>query len=191
MFAVPAFRPPLPTPLAFLLAWLLSLSLGLGLCAPATATATPTQPPAKTSTHKTKAQTSKAKTKTAKSSRGKNAAVPGDSYQQRQEALQWADEAAARLDLPATWLRQHIAQARRIPLIEQLVLPSPKPSAKNWAAYRARFIEPRRIEAGLAFWQRHRETLARAFELFAQAERTSDRQQGGLGIAQRPPEQPR
>jgi membrane-bound lytic murein transglycosylase B len=26
-------------------------------------------------------------------------------------------------------------------------------TAKNWAAYRARFIEPQRIRAGLAFWQ--------------------------------------
>jgi len=85
-----------------------------------------------------------------------------DSYANRPEALQWAEEAAPRLDLPADWVRQQIVRARRIPLIEQLVLPAASPAAKNWAAYRNRFIEPRRIEAGAAFWQRHQATLARA-----------------------------
>jgi membrane-bound lytic murein transglycosylase B len=35
---------------------------------------------------------------------------------------------------------------------------------KNWAAYRARFIEPVRIRAGVKFWQTHRDTLLRAQE---------------------------
>jgi len=68
--------------------------------------------------------------------------------------------------LPADWIRQQIGQARRIPLIEQLVLPAPTPTAKNWAAYRSRFIEPKRIEAGAAFWQRHRATLERAEQTY-------------------------
>ena len=76
--------------------------------------------------------------------------------------MQWADEAAPRLDLPLPWVREQIGQARRMPRIEQLVLPAPTPAAKNWAAYRSRFIEPRRIEAGVAFWQRHRAVLEHA-----------------------------
>ena len=80
--------------------------------------------------------------------------------------MQWADEAAQRIDLPVDWVRQHIGQARRIPQIEQLVLPAPTPAAKNWSAYRSRFIEPRRIEAGAAFWQRHQATLARAEQTY-------------------------
>ena len=80
--------------------------------------------------------------------------------------MQWADEAASRLDLPADWVREQIRQARRIPVIEQLVLPAPSPAAKNWAAYRRRFIEPRRIEAGAAFWQRHQATLAQAEQAY-------------------------
>ena len=92
--------------------------------------------------------------------------VPAESYAQRTDAMQWADEAASRLDLPAAWVRQQLGQARRIPLIEQLVLPAPSPSAKNWAAYRSRFIEARRIEAGAAFWQRHRAVLERAQEAY-------------------------
>ena len=87
-------------------------------------------------------------------------------YASRSDALQWADEAAARLDLPSPWVREQIGQARRIPRIEQLVLPAPSPAAKNWNAYRNRFIEPRRIEAGAAFWERHRSTLERAEQTY-------------------------
>ena len=101
-----------------------------------------------------------------KAAKGKPAATPADSYAHRSDAQQWADEAAGRLDLPADWVRQQIGQARRIPLIEQLVLPAPTPAAKNWAAYRSRFIEPRRIDAGVAFWQRHQATLTRAEQTY-------------------------
>ena len=41
-------------------------------------------------------------------------------------------------------------------------MPPPVATAKNWAAYRARFIEPQRIRAGLQFWNQHAEALARA-----------------------------
>ena len=43
----------------------------------------------------------------------------------------------------------------------QLVKPAPPGQAKNWQAYRARFVEPVRIAAGLAFWDAHAEALAR------------------------------
>lgn len=92
--------------------------------------------------------------------------TPADSYSLRPEAIQWADDAASRMDLPADWTRQQIGQARRIPLIEQLVLPAATPAAKNWAAYRSRFIENKRIDAGAAFWQRHQATLARAEQTY-------------------------
>jgi membrane-bound lytic murein transglycosylase B len=41
-------------------------------------------------------------------------------------------------------------------------MPPPPGQAKNWAAYRERFIEPRRIEAGVAFWRDNEASLARA-----------------------------
>jgi membrane-bound lytic murein transglycosylase B len=46
--------------------------------------------------------------------------------------------------------------------LSALVLPPATPSAKNWQAYRERFVEPRRIAAGLAFWQQHAQVLQRA-----------------------------
>ncbi|MBV8635647.1 MAG: lytic murein transglycosylase B [Burkholderiaceae bacterium] len=52
--------------------------------------------------------------------------------------------------------------ARHIDSAIQLVKPAPVGQPKNWQAYRARFIEPKRIAAGLAFWNEHAEALARA-----------------------------
>ena len=88
--------------------------------------------------------------------------LPGPAYAQRTEALQWGSELATRHNLPQTWVNAAIADARMLPNVARLVTPSTKPTAKNWAAYRERFIEPHRIAAGLAFWQEHASELARA-----------------------------
>ncbi|OJX29402.1 MAG: lytic murein transglycosylase B [Burkholderiales bacterium 68-12] len=83
-------------------------------------------------------------------------------YASRADAMQFADDVAARRDLDPTWVRQALGQARLLPVAQRLVLPPPKGTAKNWQAYRARFIEPVRIRAGLRFWQAHAAALARA-----------------------------
>ncbi|HEX8954853.1 MAG TPA: lytic murein transglycosylase B [Burkholderiaceae bacterium] len=51
---------------------------------------------------------------------------------------------------------------RHIDSAIQLVKPAPVGQPKNWQAYRARFVEPKRIAAGLAFWNEHADALARA-----------------------------
>ena len=96
---------------------------------------------------------------------GAKPSAAGD-YAHRSDVRQWAQDAATRLDLPAEWLQEQLGQARRMPQIEKLILPPASPSAKNWAAYRNRFIEPRRIEAGADFWQRHQATLMRAEQTY-------------------------
>ena len=80
--------------------------------------------------------------------------------------MAWAQEAAPRLQLDAVWLQKTMAQAQRLPVVEKLVLPPPSPVAKDWAAYRARFIEPTRIQAGARFWRKHQATLERAEKEF-------------------------
>jgi membrane-bound lytic murein transglycosylase B len=40
------------------------------------------------------------------------------------------------------------------------------PTAKNWRAYRERFIESRRIEAGTQFWQTYQDALTRAEQTY-------------------------
>jgi len=86
----------------------------------------------------------------------------GTSYASREDARRWAQDAAQRLDLPADWVQKQIGQAQRIAVIEKLVLPPATPVAKNWAAYRARFIEPQRIQAGVRFWRANQGALERA-----------------------------
>ncbi|MDP4622196.1 MAG: lytic murein transglycosylase B [Hydrogenophaga sp.] len=83
-------------------------------------------------------------------------------YGQRDDAMAWADGVASRTDLPRDWVRNQIAQARRQAAVIRAVTPAPSGTEKNWATYRARFIEPTRTEAGLAFWKQHADTLARA-----------------------------
>ncbi len=77
-------------------------------------------------------------------------------------AMAFANDLAARRNLDPAWVRQQIGQAQHLPAVVRLMSPAPSGTPKNWAAYRARFIEPTRLQAGLHFWQQNRETLARA-----------------------------
>lgn len=76
--------------------------------------------------------------------------------------MQAADEIASAGKLDPAWVRQALAQARYIPAVAKAVQPPAIGVAKNWAAYRARFVEPKRIQAGVAFWRANRDTLQRA-----------------------------
>ena len=78
------------------------------------------------------------------------------------EVALWAQDAAGRLQLDPEWTEKTMAQAKRLPSVEKWVLPPASPLAKDWGAYRARFIEPVRIQAGLRFWVKHRQALERA-----------------------------
>ncbi len=89
-------------------------------------------------------------------------AAPGIPLASSAQTQAWVQDAAQRLQLDPIWLQSTLAQAQRLPSVERLVLPPSSPTAKNWAAYRARFIEPIRIQAGLRFWQNNRSALERA-----------------------------
>jgi len=92
--------------------------------------------------------------------------VAAGTYGSNVSAMAWADNLAQHQGLDAQWVRNAIGQAQKIPAITQYVMPAATPVAKNWRAYRARFIEPIRIQAGLRFWQTHAATLARAEQTF-------------------------
>ncbi len=102
---------------------------------------------------------------TAKSATPKPArerATPAYRYAAHEGAMAFADQVAARHGLDTRWVRDQIGKAERVPAVLKLIAPPPSPAAKNWAAYRERFIEPVRVAAGLRFWQAHGEALARA-----------------------------
>ena len=73
-----------------------------------------------------------------------------------------ASRLSAEHQLPRAWVQQHIAKARLLPQVQQMVLPPPSPTAKNWQAYRARFLQTQRIQAGVAFARLHEEALKSA-----------------------------
>jgi membrane-bound lytic murein transglycosylase B len=84
------------------------------------------------------------------------------SYGAREDAMRFAAELAEREKLDAEATRAALAQARYVPSVARLIMPVSNGTAKNWAAYRGRFIEPVRIEAGLAFWRDNERWLQQA-----------------------------
>ena len=98
----------------------------------------------------------------AKSRPAAQAKAPAYSYAQSEAAMAFATDLAERRNLDPAWVRQQIGSALRIPTVIRLMQPAPSGSPKNWAAYRARFIEPVRLRAGQRFWEANRDTLARA-----------------------------
>jgi membrane-bound lytic murein transglycosylase B len=91
-------------------------------------------------------------------------AVPaqGPLYSSRPEAMQFADDLAARRDLDPDWVRDAIGQSRYNATVVRLMQPPTKAFVKNWRVYRSRFIDPVRIEAGRRFWLENQQTLERA-----------------------------
>lgn len=83
-------------------------------------------------------------------------------YAESPVAMAFADDLAQRRGLDPQWVREQIGAARRQPTAIRLSLPAPRAAFKNWAAYRARFIEPVRLRAGQRFWDTHRAALERA-----------------------------
>src|SRR5204863_8672434 len=71
-------------------------------------------------------------------------------YGERADVMRFGAEVAERRALDAAWVQAALSQSRYIPSVARLIMPPEAGTAKNWAAYRARFLEPRRIAAGLA-----------------------------------------
>jgi len=90
------------------------------------------------------------------------AADSAASYASRQDVLEFAAMVADRRQLPVDWVQAQLAQAKRQHSAQRLMMPPPAGTAKNWAAYRDRFVEPQRIMAGARFWQDNADWLQRA-----------------------------
>jgi membrane-bound lytic murein transglycosylase B len=86
---------------------------------------------------------------------------PG-SYAYREDARALASALATRHGLDPAWVAAALAQARVNDTVTRLIMPAATPTAKNWGAYRARFVEPIRVRAGVAFWRTHEAALRRA-----------------------------
>lgn len=81
---------------------------------------------------------------------------------QREDVQAFIAAMQARHGLDAERLTALFEKTRPIPSVLKAIAPPADPGIRSWAAYRQRFIEPRRITAGLDFWRKRQATLARA-----------------------------
>ena len=82
------------------------------------------------------------------------------------EAIAFANDLEQRQGFAAEQLLAQMATLQTNPRVIQLMEPPATPGQRSWQRYRARFIEPRRIQNGVRFWQEHAATLARARALY-------------------------
>jgi membrane-bound lytic murein transglycosylase B len=92
--------------------------------------------------------------------------APGPSYAKRKDVALWAEQISKENQLDVKWVKAQLAQARLIPSIPKLILPPTQVNKKNWAAYQARFIEPKRIQAGVEFWKNNLASLEKAEQTY-------------------------
>lgn len=83
-------------------------------------------------------------------------------YGRREDLLAFVRQAAERQGFEVEWAVDQLAQARYQPSVAKLVMPPPTGTAKNWEAYRNRFVEPQRIREGLRWWQANERWLNEA-----------------------------
>ena len=87
-------------------------------------------------------------------------------YGRRDDVMAFGAELAERRGLDAATVQAALQRARYVPSVVKFIMPPPAGTAKNWAAYRSRFIEPVRIGKGVAFWRANERWLRVAEELY-------------------------
>ena len=87
-------------------------------------------------------------------------------YAERRDVRQFIAEMVDKHGFVGKELRTLFSRARFQPAIITAISPPTEPRAKSWQAYRALFLTPQRIEAGVAFLEQQRDALARAAELY-------------------------
>lgn len=83
-------------------------------------------------------------------------------FAQWKEVNDFIDRMVGKHGFNRTELEAIFGKVRYVDSAIQLIKPPPPGRPKNWRAYRARFVEPVRINAGVAFWDEHADALARA-----------------------------
>ena len=87
-------------------------------------------------------------------------------YGSRADVAAFGADLAERRGLDPAWVQSALQRARFVPSVVRFIMPPPAGTAKNWAAYRSRFVEPMRIRAGAAFWRTNAQWLKLAEERY-------------------------
>ncbi|MCX8086514.1 MAG: lytic murein transglycosylase B [Rhodocyclaceae bacterium] len=84
------------------------------------------------------------------------------SYADRPEVQAFIEEMQRRHQLDASALTELFSRTSALPSVLRAIAPPADPRQRSWAAYRTRFIEPKRLAAGVRFMREHRAALAKA-----------------------------
>lgn len=88
-------------------------------------------------------------------------------YADRPETQQFIEEMQQRHGFDKDALTFIFRRAQYLPSVIKAISPPKDPVAvRSWERYRSRFIEPVRIKAGVAFWDRHQDTIRAASEKY-------------------------
>jgi hypothetical protein len=87
-------------------------------------------------------------------------------YLSRDEVQQFIDAMVVSHGFEPCLLERSLREARYSATVERLMQPPIPFAQRNWVEYRNRYIEPARIDAGIAFWRAQRMALARAEDQF-------------------------
>lgn len=87
-------------------------------------------------------------------------------FGQWKEVAEFIDQMASKHGFNKVELAAIMSKVRYVDTAIQLIKPAPAGRPKNWRAYRSRFVEPVRINAGVRFWNEHAQALARAEEQY-------------------------
>lgn len=87
---------------------------------------------------------------------------PADTFADDPAVLQFVQDLATRQHFDANDLMRQFALARPNPTVLKLIRPPETPQQRSWERYRPRFLNDRRIDGGVRFWEANRATLARA-----------------------------
>jgi membrane-bound lytic murein transglycosylase B len=112
--------------------------------------------------HSKAAQQAKAKHKAKAKKKDDDGDGEFANFSQWKEVHAFIDDMVTRDGFDRSALEAVFSKARYMDSAIKLIKPAPAGKAKNWQAYRARFVEPKRINAGVSFWNEHELALRRA-----------------------------
>jgi membrane-bound lytic murein transglycosylase B len=87
-------------------------------------------------------------------------------YASRPEVRQFIDEVVAGHGFERAQVERWLNAARYSPTVERLMQPPIPFGQRNWLEYRSRYLEHKRIQAGVEFWRGNSATLERAAARF-------------------------
>ena len=90
----------------------------------------------------------------------------GTNYSKRVEVQAFMADMVARHGFVESELAFLFSRARFYPAIVELITPPVNPRVRSWQVYRSRFLDPVRIDGGVALWKRYESELARAEKEF-------------------------